>query len=133
MVAKSELSGREKIEDQSDRRGDRQWNYWPAGQSRETVNEPQEDTKIENCTDAVYSDVAAPLVDNACVLSVEERVLPIEVPRHRHSSSERAKTRMQEAKFENAVQYRENSSVYKEADRAYDDEAASLLNNDVRH
>ena len=133
MVAKYEMPGREKIEDQSDRRGDRQWNYWPAGQSRETVNEPQEDAQVEKGTDTVDDGVSAPLVDNACVLSVEERVLPIEVPRHRHSGSERAKTRMQEAKFENAVQYRENSSVYKEADRAYDDEAASLLNNDVRH
>ncbi len=133
MVAKYEMPGREKIEDQSDRRGDRQWNYWPAGQSRETVNEPQEDAQVEKGTDTADDGVSAPLVDSACVLSVGERVLPIQVPRDRHSSSERAKTCFYEAKFEDAVQYCENPTVNEEADRAYDDESASLLNNDVRH
>jgi hypothetical protein len=72
-------------------------------------------------------------VDSTYVLSVGERVLPIQVPRHCHSSGKRTKACLYKTEFENAVQYRENSTVDEEADRAYDDESASLLNNDVRH
>jgi hypothetical protein len=127
MVAKREVPGCEKIEDQGDRRGDRQWNDWPTSERCETVNEPQEDAQVEEGTDAVYDSVSAPLMDGTDILAVGKRMLPIQVPGKRDGGGKRAKTCVQQVEIENTVQQRENSAIDEKANRADNDESPGLL------